>query len=152
MRELAELEVSRLPTAAVLQRLVALRALHEVLGEAELAAGGPGTRSDPVQRALAAIEDGLAGDLDVDALAAAAAVSRAHLMRLFARELGTTPMAYVWRRRTERGLRLLEASGLPVAEVADRCGFATAQHFARRVKVATGTTPAGHRARTWGGG
>ncbi len=151
LRELADLEVSRLPTRRALQHLVARQALLRLLGEAELAAGGAGARSEPVQRALAAIEDRFDEPLDVAALAAAAHVSRAHLMRLFARELGTTPTAELWRRRTERGLRLLEGTGLPVAEVAARCGFASAQHFARRVRAATGTTPAAWRARSWGG-
>lgn len=149
MRELLALDGSRLPTRLELQELLARTALLQFLGEAELAGGRAVAPSDPIQRALDAIEDGLSGPLDVHSLAAAAAVSRAHLIRLFRRELNTTPAAYVWERRVARALGLLEDTGLPVGEVARRCGFASSQHFSRRTKSATGLSPAAYRSRAW---
>ena len=56
-----------------------------------------------------------------------------YLTRLFRRELGTTPMRYVWAERVRLGVDLLEHTGLPVSEVAARTGFQSANHFARLV-------------------
>jgi AraC-like DNA-binding protein len=108
---------------------------------------GPGGRrpSEPVLRAQEAVRRALAEPLTLRDLARAAAVSPEHLCRLFRAELGTTPMAYLWAERTRQGLRLLAATGLPVKEVAARCGFRSTFHFARRVRQATGLGPTAYR-------
>jgi AraC-like DNA-binding protein len=94
-----------------------------------------------LEPALTFVEQHLAGPLDVDRIAAAAAVSRSQLFRLFRAQLGVTPAEYVWRRRDELALELLRDTGLPVAEVATRCGFRNSKHLARRVRAAAGVSP-----------
>ena len=79
--------------------------------------------------------------LSVAALAEAAHVTPDYLTRLFRREMGVTPMRYVWQERVRLGIDLLEHTALPVAEVALRSGFQTANHFSRLVRAATGTAP-----------
>jgi AraC-like DNA-binding protein len=87
--------------------------------------------------------------LDLAALARACNVSAGHLARAFRRELGVTPIAYLWDRRVAAGVDLLANSGLPVGAIAARCGFKTVYHFSRRVKQATGLPPTELRRRRW---
>jgi AraC-like DNA-binding protein len=113
------------------------------------AESGP-ARDDAVERARRFAHAHLAEpDLDLGRLAAAAHVSPPHLVRRFGSELGVTPMAYVWRRRVALGVDLLTHTGLPVGEVARRCGFKTVYHFSRRVKEQTGLAPSVLRAERW---
>ena len=85
--------------------------------------------------------------LSVGMLAQSAHVTPDYLTRLFRRELGTTPMRYVWAERVRLGVDLLEHTGLPVSEVAARTGFQPANHFARLVGAATGRSPRNVRQR-----
>jgi AraC family transcriptional regulator len=80
-------------------------------------------------------------ELDLATLAGACHVSAAHLARTFRRELGVTPIAYLWEQRVAAGIDLVAHTGLPVGTIADRCGFKTVYHFSRRVKRATGSAP-----------
>jgi AraC-like DNA-binding protein len=105
--------------------------------------------SVPVDSALSFIHDNLARPLSLRDIAHAAGVAPAHLSRLFRAHVGTTPMAYVWGRRVDAGVELLASTGLPVGTIAERCGFQTSFHFARRVRRATGATPTEIRRRAW---
>jgi AraC-like DNA-binding protein len=87
--------------------------------------------------------------LTVAALAEAAHVTPDYLTRLFRRELGTTPMRYVWAERVRLGVDLLEHTGLPVTAVALRTGFQTPNHFSRLVHAATGLSPRQVRRERW---
>jgi AraC-like DNA-binding protein len=105
--------------------------------------------SAPVESALSFVHDNLARPLSLRDIAHAAGVAPAHLSRLFRAHVGTTPMAYVWGRRVDAGVELLASTGLPVGTIAERCGFQTSFHFARRVRRATGATPTEIRRRAW---
>ena len=89
------------------------------------------------------------GELTLADVAAAVQVTPAHLIRSFRAAHGVTPMAYLWQRRAALSADLLANTGLPIAVVAERCGFATTHHFSRRVKHATGLPPAALRRARW---
>ncbi len=79
--------------------------------------------------------------LTLEGIAEQSNVSVSHLNRLFNNILSLSPMRYVWKQRTQHGIDLLKYTGLSIQEVAFQCGFATTQHFAKRVKATTGLTP-----------
>ncbi len=147
MHELLELSASRLPSRSEIEAFLTLRMLYQFVGEAELAEGRGVIYAGPVERALQHIDAHLGSPLDLDVLAEAAAVSPAHLIRLFRQEVATTPGRYLWSRRVQRGVELLEETGLSVGEIARRTGFQTSHHFSRRVREATGMAPTDLRSR-----
>ncbi|HWK18663.1 MAG TPA: GlxA family transcriptional regulator [Solirubrobacteraceae bacterium] len=110
-------------------------------GQAQFSAGLAGQAADrPSLRDLQDwIADNLDRDLSVTALAARAFMSPRNFARVFAREVGVTPGAYVESVRIERARVLLETTALPLEEVAARCGFGTPEtlrrSFARRLRV-----------------
>lgn len=64
-----------------------------------------------------------------------------HMIRLFQRDVGVTPIQYLWQYRVKKGLELLRRSGLNIGEIAEQSGFKTSYHFARTIKRHTGMTP-----------
>ena len=74
-------------------------------------------------------------------IAAVCRVSPFHFHRVFARRYGETPFEMVCRLQIDRAKELL-LEGVPLAEVAARCGFCSQSHFGSRFKSVTGTPPA----------
>ncbi len=80
-------------------------------------------------------------------LAMVAGYSRFHFVRAFKHNTGVSPYAYVLRERIAAARELLDHTALPIAEVAQRCGFSTHAHFSTRFREASGVTPADYRRR-----
>jgi len=59
--------------------------------------------------------------------------------------LGHTIADEILRCRIERAKVMIERTQIPIDQVALSCGFATAAHFSRRFKRATGLSPRAHR-------
>jgi transcriptional regulator GlxA family with amidase domain len=76
--------------------------------------------------------------LDLEALAAAAGVSRFHFLRSFASTYGRTPSAYLAERRIERAQDLLRATNLTVTEVCFAVGFSSLGSFSSRFRTIVG--------------
>ena len=73
-------------------------------------------------------------------LARVACLSKYHFLRLFTLVHGTTPYAYLQRKRTNAAVRLLHTTQLTVGEVASRVGFADRSTLLRRLVRGTGFT------------
>ena len=84
--------------------------------------------------------------LDVAAMSAHAGVSPRTFARRFREEAGTTPLQWLLGRRVDEARRLLEATDLPVDEVAWRAGFGTGASLREHFRRATATTPTAYRA------
>jgi AraC-like DNA-binding protein len=85
--------------------------------------------------------------LDLDALAAAANVSKYHFARSFADTYGDTPMRYLTRRRIERAQDLLRTANLTVTEICMMVGFSSLGSFSSRFRELVGETPTQYRDR-----
>lgn len=76
-------------------------------------------------------------------------VSRQHLLKVCRMQSRPTPMAQLYQARLEVATDLLRQTGLPVSEVADKCGFVSVFHFSRKFKHAYGESPAAWRRELW---
>lgn len=90
-----------------------------------------------VDRAADFILSSYAQRISLDDIAAAAQLSKFHLVRLFRRVHGVTPYAYLLRKRLAVAQRLL-ATELSVNEVAEQSGFGTRFTLFRRLRAAHG--------------
>jgi len=85
--------------------------------------------------------------LDLDALAAAAGVSKYHFLRCFAATYGRTPALYLAERRIERAQDLLRATNLTVTEVCMLVGYSSLGSFSSRFRELVGVSPSEYQAR-----
>lgn len=99
-----------------------------------------------LSRVIAHIETNIATPLPVDRLAAIADLSRAHFVRSFAATLGTAPSDYVLEKRLERVERLLLATEMSIADIADATGFADGNYMAKVLRRRRGMAPLEFRA------
>ncbi|MCO8270354.1 helix-turn-helix transcriptional regulator [Actinoplanes sp. TRM 88003] len=113
-------------------------------------------RSVPVTRppAVASLDTGrviehmhahLSDDVDLDALAAVAAMSKFHFVRAFRAATGLTPHRYLTTLRMRRAADLLRTTGLSIRQVASACGYQSPSRFAATFRREHGTTPADYR-------
>ena len=118
-------------------------------GQAQFSSGLAGqAASRPGVRELQAwIVDHLDDDLSVPALAERAYMSPRNFARVFSREVGVTPAAYVESLRLERARTLLETSDLQLEEIALRCGFGTVETLRRVFGRRLGVGPSAYRSR-----
>jgi AraC-like DNA-binding protein len=77
----------------------------------------------------------------VEAIAAITGTNANYLIDLFNKHVGVSPMRYLWNRRVDAGVQLLQTTTLTIDEISHRCGFQSAAHFSRRVKERTGIPP-----------
>jgi AraC family transcriptional regulator len=101
-----------------------------------------------LRRTLAYINDNLAGKITVTTMAGAAGLSPYHFSRLFAQATGHPPHRYVVLRRVERAVTLIRGSGLSLAEIAYRTGFADQSHLSRHIRRLRGLSPKSLRERS----
>lgn len=92
-------------------------------------------------RLKAHIEQHLGDNITLDDLAAVAGLSRFHLCRAFREATGLPPHAYLTRERVTMARRLLRTTGMPIADIAKACGFASPNQFATTFRKYVGVTP-----------
>lgn len=95
------------------------------------------------QRLEALVRHELAGDLSLQVLADAVGFSPSQFTRLFRNSFGQSPHRYVLAQRVARARALVEAGELPLAVVAQACGFSGQSHmtsvFTRELGVPPGS-------------
>ncbi|RYY47960.1 MAG: helix-turn-helix domain-containing protein [Actinomycetales bacterium] len=85
--------------------------------------------------------------ITVEAMADHARMSTRNFTRRFTEATGASPARWLSGRRLDESRRLLERTDLPVASVAQRCGFGSVVTFRQRFTDAYGTTPTSYRRR-----
>jgi AraC-like DNA-binding protein len=101
--------------------------------------------SPPIMKAVRRLEDAPEVPTSLAELAALSGVSRFQLLRGFAREIGTTPHAYLVQHRVRLTRRLLAAGRSP-ADAALLAGFADQSHMTRAFVRQFGITPGRYKA------
>ncbi len=105
--------------------------------------GGDGTtrgKRESVQRVRTCIHNNFAEKLSLDSFADVAGLSPCHLQRVFCKEVGVSPQAYLARHRVRQAARMLQ-QGVPHAETALACGFTDQSHLIRVFKRYCGLSP-----------
>jgi AraC-like DNA-binding protein len=97
-----------------------------------------------VRRAREYLDAHAAAAVSLEALAAAAGVSKYHLVRSFRRVVGVPPHAYQVQLRVAVARRLI-AAGHPLSRVAFDAGFAAQSHLNRHFARVVGVTPGAYR-------
>lgn len=75
------------------------------------------------------VEVHLKEEISIECLSAIASMSTGHFARGFKKVMGESPHRYLTRRRIEQAKKLLAGSRLPIAEVAQACGFSSQSHL-----------------------
>lgn len=118
-------------------RLLARAAGCEILAELCRLGGAPfghvrgGLAPWAERRCLELMRARLSEDIGLDELAAEARLSPFHFARMFKQSIGVPPRVHLTRLRMERACELLEATDLPITEVAQEVGYSSNQVLAR---------------------
>lgn len=105
----------------------------------------PWANDNRVTKVLKYINQNLFEDIDIDALAGVACVTKPYLIRLFKRNFGTSPLQYINRKKIEKGQLLLITEDITVKEVAYQLGYNDHSYFNRLFKKLVGQTPQEYR-------
>ncbi|MES2437584.1 MAG: substrate-binding domain-containing protein [Verrucomicrobiota bacterium] len=102
--------------------------------------------SDPVvRRAMQLLVEQISSILSVEDWAGRTGVSRRVLERRFQASLGRSPHSMIHHERVERAKNLLTTTDLPVAIIAERCGFQSNERLTVNFREIVGTPPASYR-------
>lgn len=100
-----------------------------------------------IATALAAIHGSPGHDWTLQTLAREAAMSRSRFAEKFKALVGESPMAYLLQQRMAHAAQQLE-SGLPLAQIAEGCGYESERVFSRAFKRWCGQPPRAYQRRT----
>ncbi len=94
-----------------------------------------------IQRAVDFIEDRLADELTMEAIARHAGYSMWHFQMIFHAIVGDTIKSYIRRRRLYLALEALKKTERPIIDIALTAGFESQEAFTRAFKAQFGLTP-----------
>jgi transcriptional regulator GlxA family with amidase domain len=101
--------------------------------------------SKPLRELQVWMLENLREDLTVENLAARLGMSPRHFTRVWLRETNMNPGQFVDRLRVEAAQQLIDSSNMGLKEIADVCGFSTADAMRRTFSRVIGITPGEYR-------
>lgn len=108
--------------------------------------------ADPqIAKGASFIREHLGETITNDTISRAAGLSRTLFQKRFREATGQSVREFILARRVERALLLLRSTDLPIAEVAEVCGFRHQEYLGQVLKSATGKTPGSVRRAAQGG-
>ena len=131
----------RLYAESVATALAVHLARHYSIHKPELRIRSGGLAPGQLRRAVDFIQEQLAENISLNALAAAVGLSPFHFARSFKKSVGLTPHQYVIRCRIERARQLLLRADASVSDIASRVGFCDQSHLTAHFKRLYGVTP-----------
>jgi len=127
-------------TAEMLSAHLLLR--HCILGSS---IPGPDRDDQRLRRVDEYLRANLNQPVTLEDLANHASLSRFHLLRLFKRKYGETPLKRLTRLRMEEAKRCLQQGQLSISEISSRCGYENPAHFASAFRRIAGVAPTAYR-------
>ncbi|ABQ24492.1 transcriptional regulator, AraC family [Geotalea uraniireducens Rf4] len=134
---------ARLPAREPLLAAIGTRIVHALIRAAHgiiTPDASIGNRVE-IHRVIEYIQTHAGKKLSIGQLAAVAAMSTSHFSRIFKRETGHPPLAYLNRVRLEQARKLLRTGECSVTSVALSCGFASPSHFTDSFRRFYGQSP-----------
>jgi AraC family transcriptional regulator len=104
-----------------------------------------GLSRQKLQQVVEYINENLAADLTIAAIAQQVEMSPYYFSRLFKQSVGLSPYQYVMQQRIERAAYLLRTTTLSVAAIATQVGFSTQSQFTIQFRKFLGITPSNYR-------
>ncbi|EEA00893.1 transcriptional regulator, AraC family [Burkholderia sp. H160] len=108
---------------------------------------GTGTRAEKAQESARWLERNCGRQISVGDAARTIAMSERNFLRLFKREMGTTPSQYLLQARLNLGCELLARSDLPIDKIARRTGLTNGERFSKVFKKQFAMSPTEYRNR-----
>ena len=127
--------------------LLLLGQLARGMGAGQRVASESAPRHPAVGEALRLLDEGFAIAWSLEELARRVHLAPAYLVRLFKRETGRAPMAYLARCRAERAAALLLGTARSVHEIGEAVGWDDPNYFARRFRGHFGVSATEYRER-----
>lgn len=94
-----------------------------------------------MRRVRSYVEEHIASDVSIEAMAGCVGLSASHFSRAFRAEMGVSPYAWVLMRRVERVKSLLRSGRRDLAALALECGFASQSHMTETFRKLEGVPP-----------
>jgi AraC-like DNA-binding protein len=98
-----------------------------------------------VRKSIVLLSEQLGSDIELDAVARDAGLSRPHFYRLFRRQTGVTPNIYLNTLRMEKAIERLGQTDRSVTDIADELGFSCQSVFTRFFSSHVGMAPTDYR-------
>ena len=132
-----------------LQRLYVSELLFLVLSDAYSSQRRCREENSPgksyVRRACNYINRHYSGELSVEGIAEHFSINKNYFIKLFKREMGTTPNQYVIDVRLLRAASMLMQTDYTVYQISSACGFNTPSYFTKIFKKRFGKTPVDYK-------
>lgn len=138
-----EVSADRLEKESILQQAMAQFIARHAVARPNLAVLGKEQRA--VRQVLDYLADHYADNIALESLSTLTGLSPFYLNRVFKRDVGVPPHAYLTQLRVQRARQLLKA-GVSLVDAATYTGFADQSHMTRHFKRIVGVPP-GHYAR-----
>jgi len=84
-------------------------------------------------------------DVSLDDISEKFGITKMHIIRVFKKKFGTTPVQYLIDRRVSIAQSLLTSTIMPIKEIASLLRYSNTQHFSSSFKSAVGCTPGKYR-------
>lgn len=104
-----------------------------------------GVSHEALMKVARLMEENIEKPLSLDEIAAATALSRRQIERLFKRHLGCVPNRYYLQMRLRRARELLLQTSMPIIDITAACGFQSPPHFSRCYRAHFGCPPSAER-------
>lgn len=98
-----------------------------------------------IDAAVRFIKNRYSDNITIDDIIDELHISKFHFIRIFSRIMGVTPYSYLISYRINMSKILLRTTLMPVAEIAEHCGFLDTSNFINHFKKRTGQRPLQYR-------
>lgn len=133
------------PHAAIETQGILLQLISKFFETAKMKSRHTDTR---VTECLQYIHENTDKDISVSRLADIACITEDHLIRIFKKEINSTPLKYIHTKKIEKAQLLLLTTDMPIRDIAMELSMDNTSYFNRIFKSYTGKTPTEYRVLT----